>query len=419
MRIVALKRLSDAAKTLTFSELFFHVVNEVIVNEKVVCYSGKCLLCGDTIKCFQKKEGNFVWQRRSFIDHLKARHYVTSGQIEQEFNCLSDLKNDVAGGKTITQSSISAFLSSKRAAPDTPSVEPAPKIPFLAAPLPEERNIVLFLPRELGESVGYFPINSYTVMKVMRVIVTDIALTWRRRGTSLHLYWDTEIASYGVIDKYLPTIYGNVKAMLKCLTTIFTDYSFSCDCWSTLKVGFKAVCFFLHVYFEKQYYSFLLDVVPIEDGSAFSIDESFKKICAEYGLSPKALITTDNASSNVACFKESRLCCMAHSINTACRHLTADTEKETRTYKLTLSQRREIRDFFETAKQVCQLFRGPTYSVFLEWFEEKKSMMSDLCGLKLKQPVKPCETRWLEIMNYLEWLREYGVAALCVLDRVE
>lgn len=54
-------------------------------------------------------------------------------------------------------------------------------------------------------------------------------MMWRRRGTSLHLYWDTEIASYGVIDKYLPKICKNVKAMLKCLTSLFTDYSFSCD----------------------------------------------------------------------------------------------------------------------------------------------------------------------------------------------
>ena len=152
-------------------------------------------------------------------------YYVTSYQIEQEFNCMSDLKNDVAGEKTAKQSSISAFLSSKRAAPDTPSVEPVPKIPLLAVPLPEERNIVLFLPKELGESVGYFPIKPHTVMKVMRVVLTDIAMTWRRRGTSLHLYWDTEIASYGVIDKYLPTICRNDKAMLKCLKTLFTDYS--------------------------------------------------------------------------------------------------------------------------------------------------------------------------------------------------
>lgn len=110
-------------------------------------------------------------------------------------------------------------------------------------------------------------------------------MMWRRRGNSLHLYWDTEIASYGVIDKYLPKICKNVKAMLKCLTSLFTDYSFSCDCWSTLKVDFKAVCFFLHVYFENQYHSFLLDVVPIEDGSAFSIDESFKRICRVWAVS--------------------------------------------------------------------------------------------------------------------------------------
>ena len=50
-------------------------------------------------------------------------------------------------------------------------------------------------------------------------------------------------------------------------------------------MGFKAVCFFLHVYYENQYYSFLLDVVPIEDGSAFSIDESFKRICGVWAVS--------------------------------------------------------------------------------------------------------------------------------------
>lgn len=212
-------------------------------------------------------------------------YFVTSDQIEQQFNSMSDLKNDVAGGKTTKQSSISTFLSSKRPVPDTPSVEPVPKIPLLASPFPEERNIVLFLPKELEESVGYFPIKPHMVMKVMRVSLTHIAMTWRRRGNSLHLYWDTEIASHGVIDKYLPTICRNVKAMLKCLTSLFTDYSFSCDCWSTLKTGFKAVCFFLHVYFENQYYSFLLDVVPIEDGSAFSIDESFKRICGVWAVS--------------------------------------------------------------------------------------------------------------------------------------
>lgn len=37
MRIVALKRLSDAAKTLTFSELFFHVVNTVTCKDSSIC----------------------------------------------------------------------------------------------------------------------------------------------------------------------------------------------------------------------------------------------------------------------------------------------------------------------------------------------------------------------------------------------
>ena len=76
-----------------------------------------------------------------------SMYYVTSDQIEQEFISMSDLKNDVAGGRKTQQSSISALLSSKRAAPDTPSVERA------------EKSIVCSCRRNWGNLLGTFPSN--------------------------------------------------------------------------------------------------------------------------------------------------------------------------------------------------------------------------------------------------------------------
>lgn len=75
-------------------------------------------------------------------------YYVTSDQIEQEFTSMSDLKNDVAGGKTTKQSSISTFLSSKRIAPDTSSVEPV-----------QRRSSYCSYRRNLGNLLGTIPSN--------------------------------------------------------------------------------------------------------------------------------------------------------------------------------------------------------------------------------------------------------------------
>ena len=118
MRIVALVRLSEGVKPLTFSELFFHVVDEMVVNERVVRFSGRYLLCGETIKCFAEKQGRencFVWQRGPFIDHLEACHYVTSDQITLEFSSMSDLRNKLVLARTMcncqfSRSSRSALL---------------------------------------------------------------------------------------------------------------------------------------------------------------------------------------------------------------------------------------------------------------------------------------------------------------------
>lgn len=64
---------------------------------------------------------------------------------------------------------------------------------------------------------------------------------------------------------------------MKCLMSLFTKCSFSCACWSNYKMDF-----IMHVYF-----------------------------------------------TIVAGFKDSSLCCLIHSINTVCRHLTSETAKET------------------------------------------------------------------------------------------
>lgn len=62
------------------------------------------------------------------------------------------------------QLSILSFLA-KRPALDTSSVESVQNIPCLASPLPEEQCLALLLPKNLGESVGYFPIKPLVVMR--------------------------------------------------------------------------------------------------------------------------------------------------------------------------------------------------------------------------------------------------------------
>ena len=152
-----------------------------------------------------------------------------------------------------------------------------------------------------------------------------------------------------------------------------------------------------------------MDCHPIEDSSAHSLEISLRRVCDFYGLDSDAYITTDNATSNVSAFSGHRFRCMAHALNSACSHLTSNTRQNTSTYGLTVEERKEVREFFKTVDTVCSIFR--TKSAFTDlsgWYEEKKGLMGDI-QVNMQTPLEPCETRWIEQINNLKWLRKFGV----------
>ena len=50
-----------------------------------------------------------------------------------------------------------------------------------------------------------------------------------------------------------------------------------CDCWSSVALRVKEICFFLHVYHPNKYKTLLLDAMPIERGDAITIKGAFKQ----------------------------------------------------------------------------------------------------------------------------------------------
>ena len=152
-----------------------------------------------------------------------------------------------------------------------------------------------------------------------------------------------------------------------------------------------------------------MDCHPIGDSSAHSLEISLRRVCDFYGLDSDAYITTDNATSNVSAFSGHRFRCMAHALNSACSHLTSNTRQNTSTYGLTVEERKEVREFFKTVDTVCSIFR--TKSAFTDlsgWYEEKKGLMGDI-QVNMQTSLEPCETRWIEQINNLKWLRKFGV----------
>ena len=404
----------DSNTVLTFAELFFCVVEEEIANGRAVAFKAKCLLCGAVISPFGTEftgSGRRKWQRKPLLRHLKTVHKASHKQIEGEFSSVASLQQETERCRRMKEKGIETFMipkkrravededcCSKRACTTTPATDP------------EDERVFMSI-KDVGRGLELLKTKTLSVMKSMRVLTANIALSWDKRSENVGLYWNKEIASYYISDSTLPFIYKGVKTMIKALIPLFSGYSLTCDCWSNRKASFKAICYHIHVYHDNHYCSLLLDVIPISDGSAVTLESSFRRLCEEYGLDEKCLITTDNASNNVSCFGESRVSCAAHSINTACTHtmsLTADTS----TYILKRNERKEIAEYFCTAETVCSVFKGAAYNDFVSWYARARVVMKDLVPVEVKKPPKSCETRWIGKILYLEWLREYGVAVL-------
>ena len=178
-----------------------------------------------------------------------------------------------------------------------------------------------------------------------------------------------------------------------------------------MNIDYKAICFFIHGFCGNEYQTLLLDVKSLAGNSSEFIKSAFNEVADYFGLKKDCLMVGDNASVNTAAFKERKVMCFAHAIQTACRHLTTETEDSSCKikYGIDYASRKKITTVFNIINQVCQIFRGSHYKELCQWYDQHRFNLKDLPDLKLRKPPKPCPTRWLERFFQLEWIREFGV----------
>lgn len=410
----------------TYADLAFRVVDITYGSDGgVESFKAQCLLCGRKITPFGNettKQGRKKWQRAPLVTHLKTMHNADGELYKNEFSSIDSLVK-TAKKKNITSSKgVDGFFPQKRQLVDVEVEEEdyESKVIRSDIAITEDSPSCFRRPASFFQCEGLGEMCCIRVAKTMRVIVLNIPLSWNRRTNSSDLYFTYELATYDQSDRTIPLIYKNTKRMLKSLIPCFAAYSLSCDCWSTLSLDMKVICFFIHVYHNGKYKTMLLDAVPINRSDSDSINKAFCSVCEEYGLDKNCFVTTDNASSNVSCFGSRQNRCVAHAISTSCVHTQSSTPSRTKGLFLEAKERKIVREYFELVESVCGLFRRGVYREFCEWFAHSKSLFPDISDITLKRPPKVCETRWLGKTEYLRWLRVYGVAVyrfLCVNPR--
>ena len=391
-----------------FCELFFHAVDiQHSENNQIKSFKAQCILCGSVVDPFgnrENKSGANKYRSYSLTNHLISVHRGSDKQMEVAFQRMEYLKEYRRESSGVP--SVDSFFKRRRMTSEGVSQ------PVANSPTPElVVPVAGFASSQPGAYLGpgYESISVTDVMGTMRIVLSNHALSWDKHWSMGREYWEGFIAPYRVTQRTVPLIYGNVKAMVRGIIPCFSRYSLSCDCWSTNNNELKAICWFIHAFHNGKYRSILLDCHPIEDSTARSLENSLKRVRDFYQLDEDVYITTDNASSNVSAFGNHRFRCMAHALNTACSHLTSDTRQDTSTYGLKVKERKKVREYFKTVDTVCSVFRTKSSITELtDWYEEKKSLMTDI-QVSIRAPLEPCETRWIEQINNLKWLRKFGV----------
>lgn len=398
-----------------YADLFFRVVDiERDDKERIVSFSGKCLLCGKVISPFasnNQESGRKRWQRYRFSEHLTKIHGC-KGSPMKKFSSWDDLKDIKKVTDEVQHTGITSFFGKREA---RNGEEGASKRMKTGCSDDSEEITALKTVESIGAGSGYVVVLKGQVMRTVKVTVGNMADSWNRRDDVTCLFWKDDIATYDQSNRVIPVIYNNLRVLLQCLLQCFSAYSLSCDAWSLPSVGFKAICFFIHVYHQRTYRTLLLDVIPVDGGKAEDIDNAAKRVGKYYHLSEDWLITTDGAFANVRCFGTRRLICIAHALNTACSHLVSPA-RDSRACNLDKDERSIIREYFGAADNICKIFRSDaTYKEFVEWYDNYVQSRPDVDKANLKKPLTPCETRWIGKIIFLEWLQECGVAAYAFL----
>lgn len=77
--------------------------------------------------------------------------------------------------------------------------------------------------------MGYVHIWPVEVMKIVRVLVTNMTLIWDKRGDGASLYWTEELGKCSESESTIPVISSNMKIMVKYLIQLLSKDLVSCD----------------------------------------------------------------------------------------------------------------------------------------------------------------------------------------------
>ena len=265
--VVASIRLKSANKA-NMADFCFMAVNIERVGNAVSYFKAKCILCGKTYECFQSNGENQprTFKQQYLLQHLLNCHNSVNTLLKLHVIHISDTPTIPRQEK---QSDIISFFGKRSKSTDS-QVDIIPVIPVV--------DDIISIPPPLSI------INRQDVMKTMRIIMSNIALSWNKHGKGSDLYWDSELATYYESNRMIPRLYDHMRFYIKELMRSIPDYSYSCDCLSVANVKFKAICFFVHFYYRNKFVSLLLDVKRIDNSKAGSIKDIFLEVVKDYGL---------------------------------------------------------------------------------------------------------------------------------------
>ena len=175
--MIASVRLKSANHA-SMADLCFMTVNIEKSGNQISYFKAKCILCGKSFECFQSngENHNRTWKEQHLIQHLVSCHDSVDRLLKLHIIHLSGTPTIPRQEK---QSDLTSYFS-KRSKSTPSQVELIPVIPVVndVIPIPVPLEIV----------------NRQDVMKTMRIIMSNIALSWNKHGKGSDLYWDSELA---------------------------------------------------------------------------------------------------------------------------------------------------------------------------------------------------------------------------------
>ena len=195
-------RLHSSRKA-SLADCCFQAIDIQSTSKNTVIYKCQCILCGNECTAFTASDngGSYKWNDSHLSRHLIKCHNVKGGHLSASFFSF-DIGPYIP--KDEKQETMDALWKKKK----TSSKESQNQMSSDPIPNP---TVVTFHPIPLAEQ----NISSVDVMRTMRIIMSNIALSWDKHNPLNELYWNNELATYYMSNKTIPVIHNNIRYYLK------------------------------------------------------------------------------------------------------------------------------------------------------------------------------------------------------------